>query len=125
MSQLGVTTNDLPDGAYMEDGAVVLTDFNSWETKLAKPFRLKLAGHEFSGTYVGVCALKVDSGANLQKFAGGYFSELRRDGQVICSLASPADIFIARTADNKITAMIVGTNNPAATSHPGRFQSRM
>ena len=125
MSQLGVTTNDLPDGAYMEDGAVVLTDFNSWETKLAKPFRIKLAGHEFSGAYVGVCALKVDSGANLQKFAGGYFSELRRDGQVICSLASPADIFIARTADNKITAMIVGTNDPAATSHPGRFQSRM
>ena len=113
ISQLGVATNTLPDGAYMEDGAVVLTDFNSWEKKLARPFRLKLAGHEFSGTYIGVCALKVDGGANLQKFACGNFRELRRDGRIICSLPSPADVFIARTTDNKITALVAGTNHLA------------
>lgn len=109
LSKLGAQSNSLPDGAFMEDGSVVFTDYASWEKNLAKPFAVKLGGHEFSGSYLGVCALKANEAGDVEKFACGGFTELKRDGKTIFSLERPADTVITRTTDGRYDAMIVGS----------------
>lgn len=113
LSKLGAQINPLVDGAFMEDGSVVFTDFTSWQTSQAKPFAIKLSGFEFSGSYVGIFALKVDRAGEVEKLVCGGFSELNRDGRPIFSLQLPADVVITRTASRDYRATIVSQNvNP-------------
>ena len=107
LGRLGVQTNRLDGGAFMEDGSVVFTDFGSWKSGVPKSFKVRLAGHEFSGGYVGVCALKVTPDGRPEKFACGGFSELRRDGQVIISQEQPADLVITCNAHGEYHALVV------------------
>jgi hypothetical protein len=109
ISGLGARTNSLPNGAVMEDGAVVFANYPSWRKDRAQPFEVSLNGHQFSGSYVGVCALKSDQHGELEKFACGGFSELRRDGTVLFSLHSPGDIVIRRNDTGGYDAIIVGS----------------
>jgi hypothetical protein len=118
LSKLGAQTNSLENGAFMEDGSVVFTDFSSWQKHQAKPFRVTLAGHEFSGNYLGVCALKTDQNGDVEKFAGGGFKELKRDGQVIFSLEQPADAVINRVGNGSYNAIVV-------SSPTNRFRSEI
>jgi hypothetical protein len=116
ISRLGVQINPLADGAFMEDGSVVFTDFTSWQTNQAKPFAVNLAGHEFSGSYIGVCALKVGKSGQVEKLACGGFSELSRDGSAIFSLQLPADVVITRSSSGEYDTIIVGPDvNPLRT----------
>jgi hypothetical protein len=103
---LGVHTNPLDDKAFMEDGSVVFTDFDSWQAKHAKPFAITMAGHEFSGSFVGVCALKVDTLGTVEKFVCGGFSELLRDREPIFSLEHPADAVVTRNSDGRFHAWL-------------------
>lgn len=113
LSKLGAQTNSLEDGAFMEDGSIVFTDFSSWQKKQAKPFVLKLGDHEFSGSYIGVCALKADAAGDVEKFACGGFKELKCDGHTIFSLERRADTVINRTGSGEYNAIIVGSDtNP-------------
>ena len=110
LPQLGAQPNQFQDGALMEDGSVIFTDIASWRTNQAKPFTVKLAGHEFSSSYVGVCALKVDAAGDVEKLACGGFSELSRDGKEVLSLREPADAVITRTRNGEYKAIVaVGT----------------
>lgn len=109
LPKLGARRDRMADGAFMEDGSVVITDFTSWQKNQAKPFTIKLAGHEFSGSYVGVCALKADTAGNVEKFVCGGFSELKRDGQAIFALEQPADTVINRADGGEYNAIIVGS----------------
>lgn len=96
LPRLGAQRNPLEDGAFMEDGSVIFTDIASWQTNQARPFAVKLAGYEFSGSYIGVCALKVDGAGNVEKLACGGFSELRRESKRVLALEQPADAVITR-----------------------------
>ena len=89
----------------MEDGSVIFTDIASWQTNRPKPFTVRLAGHDFSGSYVGVCALKVDGAGDVEKLAGGGFSELRRNGKRILALETPADTVITRMGNGEYKAV--------------------
>ncbi|HEV2455761.1 MAG TPA: hypothetical protein VGY98_15965, partial [Verrucomicrobiae bacterium] len=102
-----------------EDGSVIFSDYRSWHEHREKPFSMKLSGHEFSGSYLGVCALKVDSNGDVDKFACGGFMKLERDGKTIFSLDQPADIVVRRTAQSEYNAIIVG----AATNHFNTVQN--
>ncbi len=106
ISRLGAQINPLTDGAFMEDGSVIFTDFTSWQTNQVKPFAVKLAGHEFSGSYVGVCALKVDAAGKVEKLACGGFSRLSRDGKTVLSLSNHADVVIVRATDGSYKVTI-------------------
>jgi hypothetical protein len=108
LPDLGAHTNSLAEGAFMEDGSVVFTDFLSWQKNRARPFAVTLDGHEFSGSYVGVCALRVDKTGQVEKFVSGGFTELKRDGKVIFSLERPADAVITRTGSGSYDTIIVG-----------------
>jgi hypothetical protein len=117
ISKLGAHINPLADGAFMEDGSVVFTDFTSWKTSQAKPFAIKLSRHEFSGSYVGVFALKVDKAGEVEKLVCGGFTELSRDGRPIFSLQLPADVAITRTAGGNYDAIIVGPDGNALKTY--------
>jgi hypothetical protein len=101
LDELGAKVNKLENGAWMEDGAVVFTDYESWQSNQAKRFEVTLAGHVFSGSYIGVCALKTDPAGKVEKFACGGFTELRRVGSTLFYLKHPADVIIARSTDGR------------------------
>lgn len=117
LNVLGARANTLTDGACMEDGGVVFTNLESWQSKQAKPFTVSISGHEFSGSYIGVCALKVDSAGELEKLACGGFTSLRRDGKVILSLERTADIVIARSANGQYKSMVLDTAPNSLNAH--------
>ncbi|HEX3627282.1 MAG TPA: hypothetical protein VH280_17890 [Verrucomicrobiae bacterium] len=108
LPKLGAHTNSLSDGAFLEDGSVVFSDYKSWHEHRAKPFTVELNGHEYSGSYVGVCALKANTNGNIEKLACGGFKELKRDGQMVFSLDRPADIVVRRTTEGDYDAIVVG-----------------
>lgn len=101
LDKIGAKKNPLADGAYMENGSVILTDFRSFRRNQPKSFSLTLNHHTFAGKYVGVCAIKADDAGNLEKLACGSFTEIRRDGQVIFSLPHPRDVIIWRQSSGK------------------------
>jgi hypothetical protein len=111
LPEIGAQTNALANGAFMEDGSVVFSDFQSWQKKRAKSFSVNLHGHEFSGSYIGVCALKANESGHVEKFACGGFTELKRDGKVIFSLQRPADMVITAKGPDNYDAMIVGSKD--------------
>ena len=109
LPKLAARTNSVPDGAFLEDGSVIFSDYTSWHKHQAKPFSIELSGHQFSGRYLGVCALKADANGNIEKFACGGFTNLKRDGQTIFSLGQPADIVVRRTGQGDYDAIIAGS----------------
>jgi hypothetical protein len=117
IANLGVQPNPLDGGAYMEDGSAIFTDCASWQTKQAKYFSVTMSGHEFTGNFIGVCALSVDPTGNVEKFVCGGFSELLRDGEPIFSLGHPADVVITRDGSGSLHTVIVGPNNIKLTIH--------
>ena len=117
ISRLGAQMNSLDGGAFMEDGSVVFTDFASWQSNKAKPFAVSLAGHEFSGGYIGVCALKVDRAGEVEKFACGGFSGLSREARTVFSLVKPADTVIVRVGDGSYKATVAGSPGNELSIH--------
>jgi hypothetical protein len=117
LPELGAQTNSLSDGAFLEDGSVIFSDYASWHNHRAKPFSVELSGHHFSGSYLGICALKTDGGGDIEKLACGAFTNLKRDGKTIFSLDQPADILIRRASQGDYNAIIVGSQ----TNHFNAF----
>jgi hypothetical protein len=113
---LGAQTNSLTDGGFLEDGSVIFSDYDSWHYQKAKPFSVELSGHQFSGSFLGVCALKVDADGNIEKFACGGFTELKRDGQTVFSLDHSADIVLRRSGQGGYEAIIVDSQSNHFTS---------
>jgi hypothetical protein len=109
LPEISAHTNSLVDGAFMEDGGVIFTDYPSWHLNKPKPFQAILRGHEYSGSYVGVCALKVNEAGALEKFVCGDFSELSRDGQALFSLAHPADVVVVPNEADGYDATVVSS----------------
>jgi len=105
---LGVVSREPADGAVMEDGSVIMSDFDSFVSGKPKPFEIRLNGHTWSGAYVGVFALKVNSFGKIEKLAAGGFAHLFCDGKPILSLSAPADLFIRREPDVRYHALIKG-----------------
>lgn len=122
LPSLGAQVNPLENGAFMEDGSVVFTNFASWQTNQPEPFSIKLSGREFSGSYIGICALKVDQAGEVDKFSCGSFSELRRDGQVIFSLEQPADAVITRARGGDLHALVAGSNTNKFRIHAQKME---
>jgi len=69
---LGVEKSPLQEiGGELEDGSVILTDLSSLESSQPKPFSVAVNGHQFSGAYVGVFALKAAADGRILKLACG------------------------------------------------------
>jgi hypothetical protein len=120
LPETGAQTNFVPNGGFLEDGSVIFSDYRSWHNHQAKSFSVELLGHQFSGTYLGVCALKADSAGGVEKLACGGFTRLKRDGHMIFSLDQPADLVLHRISQDGYAAIIVSSQ----TNHFSVFQNR-
>ena len=85
-----------PSGARLEDGSLVQTDLASIQGGKPKPFNFRLAGHEYTGSFAGLVALKVAPSGEVEKFACGQCSQLLRDGKNILKLQVPHDLVLKR-----------------------------
>jgi hypothetical protein len=99
LGKLGMSRDDLaPDGSMLEDGSSVRTDLPSIQKNEPKDFQFNLAGHVYTGSFVGVAALKVDQAGRVEKFACGQCRELQRDGKTILRIKEPHDLILRRDA---------------------------
>jgi len=105
---LGVAPCADKNMTVLEDGSVVFSDLDSYSSGKPKPFEIKLQGHTWSGSYVGVFALKASPAGTIEKLAAGGFSQLLCDGKLIVSLDTPADIVLHKTSNGQYEALVKG-----------------
>jgi hypothetical protein len=116
IARLGVQPSALRDqGGELEDGSVILTDLPSLETNQAKAFTVTVNGHVFSGSYVGVFALKADAAGGIEKLACGECGTLRRDGREALRLKQAADLVLTRDKAGAYEAVIAGSGGNGVT----------
>lgn len=109
IAELGVEKSPLQGiGGELEDGSVILTDLNSLEAAQPKSFSVKVNGHEFSGAYVGVFALKAAADGRILKLACGGCASLSRDGREILSLEKATDLVLTRNPAGAYNAVLLG-----------------
>lgn len=111
LPSLGVTLPENAEAGELADGSLIFSDLESVQTGKPKAFKARLSGHEFSGDFIGVLAMKVDASGCLEKFAAGGFSKLLRDGIPILTLSAPADIVLRKEGGGKYHAAIKGTRD--------------
>jgi hypothetical protein len=113
IAKLGIPKDSLsPSGSMLEDGSALLSDLTSITTKEPRNFRLALAGHIYTGSFVGMVALKVDASGQVEKFACGQCSGLQRDGKMVLWLKEPRD-FVLHSDTSGYHVLMQG----AGTSH--------
>ncbi|MES2390175.1 MAG: hypothetical protein V4555_00940 [Acidobacteriota bacterium] len=110
--KLGIQPSALKEtGGELEDGSVILTDLPSLENNQPQPFSIDLNHHRYTGTYIGVLAIKATPTGTIDKLACGHCGTLSRDGHAILSLATPADIVLHRTPSSAYEAVIEGATD--------------
>jgi hypothetical protein len=115
IAELGVEKSPLREiGGELEDGSVILTDLNSLETGQPKAFSVAVNGHQFSGAYIGVFALKTAADGRILKLACGGCASLSRDGREILRLGKATDVVLSRNAAGAYEAVLLG--EPASNS---------
>ena len=114
IAELGVKPSPLRDtGGELEDGSIILTDLDSLETNQPRPFAVDVNGHHFSGTYVGVFALKANASGSIEKLACGECGALKRDGREVLRLREPADLVLLRNSAGAYEAVVAGSGGNA------------
>lgn len=111
-SPLCTNLDSLEEGcSKLKDGSMLCSDLSSLEKGEPRPFNFRVAGHDFTGSYIGVVALKVDSTGQVEKFACGQCNELQRDRRIILSLKERHDLILTVNAGK--TSILVDGNGDA------------
>jgi hypothetical protein len=97
LGELGISRDALaPGGSMLEDGSSLRTDLASIQKNEPKNFQFNLAGHIYTGSFIGTVALKVDEAGRVEKFACGQCSGLQRDGKTILRITKPHDLILRK-----------------------------
>jgi hypothetical protein len=105
IDRLGIAPNPVANGIYLQDGSLVMSDYQSVKTKTNTVFTVKLGEDEFSGSYEGVFALKTDKNGKIEKMAGGNFHSLQKNGKTILELKTPTDILIKKVGGKTVITL--------------------
>jgi hypothetical protein len=108
--KLGVSLNPIPNGTFLQDGSVVMSNYSSVKDKTNTEFSIRIGENEFSGSYEGAFALKTDSKGRIEKMVCGNFRSLQRNGITILKTETPTDIFLTKIK-GKTVITLKGTNN--------------
>jgi hypothetical protein len=103
-----------PSGSRLVDGSLVETDLASIQNDTPKKFDFQLSGHEFTGSFIGLVALKVSDDGVVEKFACGHCSPLLRDGKAILNLPDQHD-FVYKQTDGRASLLVQSLGPVGAT----------
>lgn len=96
LSDANLEKNRLANGIELSDGSVILSDYASIASGVPTHFSFDIGADTYTGSYIGVFALKTDENGKVEKLAGGGFQTLKRNGETILELEHPADILLLR-----------------------------
>lgn len=107
IEKLGITRDPLRAvGGALDDGSVILTDLPSLQQKSPKAFVVNVNGHEFSGTYEGVFAIKATDQGIIEKLACGECGPLSRDGREVLHIEKRADLVLLSNGKGGYSAVV-------------------
>jgi hypothetical protein len=92
---LGLLKNPVQNGIFLQDGSVVMANYQSVKDKKNTEFNVKIGNDEYSGSYEGIFALKVGE-RGIEKMACGNFQSLQKNGLTILKTETPTDIFLTK-----------------------------
>lgn len=99
LAALGAEKNLVPGGCRNGDGSYVFTDYASLDEKNpAHAQTIATGGKTYAFDYRGLAAIRADADG-LQKFTARGFTELKRDGETVLRLDTPATVEIVREKD--------------------------
>lgn len=96
LSLLGLKKNWLPDGCKNEDGSYTFNDLVSMRTGKPATFTVIFDGQTYTGEYCGLSVIKANGSASQLRLAATGFSSLKRNGEAIFRLDTPADVLIEK-----------------------------
>jgi hypothetical protein len=105
-----VAANPVPNGTFLQDGSVVMSDYRSVKDKNNTAFKIKIEDGEFSGNYEGVFAIKTNQKGTIEKMVCGNFKSLKKNDETILEIKTPADILLT-TEKGKTVITLKGENN--------------
>ena len=80
---MDLTPNRIYNGCILEDGSIVISDFDSVMDDTFTTYPIELGGHHFEARFRGTLALKVDDEGNIVKFVAGNLKYLKMDDEII------------------------------------------
>ena len=87
----GLTPNPIPNGCQLEDGSVVITDYDSIAEDKFCTYRFDVNGFSCEATFKGVLAVKLNDGGEIEKIAAGNLKEVTRNEHALLSLSGDED----------------------------------
>ncbi len=91
VSALNLTQNKIKCGCVTEDGAVVISDYDSVMNDGFCTYEFELDGFKFEAEFRGTLALKTDGRGNIEKFVAGNLKHLKRNGEALLELDGTED----------------------------------
>ena len=87
----GLTPNPIPNGCQLEDGSVVITDYDSIAEDKFCTYRFDVNGFSCEATFKGVLAVKLNDSGEIEKIAAGNLKEVTRNEHALLSLSGDED----------------------------------
>ena len=81
----GLKKNPIQNGCVLEDGSVIISDYDSVMTDGFCTYVFEINGHAYEAEFRGTLALKTDDNGNIEKFTAGNLKYLKKDGEVLIS----------------------------------------
>ena len=89
--EMKLTKNTIENGCILEDGSVIISDYDSVMNDSYCSYTFLLNGCKYEAEFKGTFALKTDKDSNIQKLAAGNLKFLKKDGMVVISLSGEND----------------------------------
>ena len=90
-AEMLLKSNPITDGCVLEDGSVVITDYNSIANNQFCTHKFTVKGFDCQATFKGVFAVKVGENGSVEKIAAGNLKEFLIDGQFVLKLNGEKD----------------------------------
>lgn len=80
---MALRKNDIPNGCILEDGSVLISDYESVENSCDCIARFTCNGNSYEAAFRGVFAMKPGGSNHIRKLAAGKLQYLKKDGQML------------------------------------------
>ena len=89
--EMNLSKNTIENGCILEDGSVVISDYDSVMNDGFCCYSFEIEGHKFEAEFRGTFAMKTDEVGNVKKLTAGNLKYVKRDGETIIALPGDED----------------------------------